>query len=544
MSITVEEALKTEGMKRSKLIAGEKGLKREIRCIDTMEMPDIKPWLQKNEFLMTTGYSIQGVENGLLELLDYLHESGAAGLAITTQFIGGFTDEVKQRADELQLPLVEIPSDVPFIQMTNPLMKAIVDKQNQMLEFSNSMNQQFVELEINGGGFQDITNVLHNLTGYDVLITDLTCKMLAFSQGEEIWLKKYVLENRSDGNIFVKDPAQYMETEDEEEKRSDVITEKRKWIKKTVYARKKAAGYIFMFYPECDTIDKLKIIAMHHAAVSTALEFAKRKALANNQQLLDNNFFGDLLEGSIQSEEEIYHRSKALKWPIPYRIMSFDIRKFEEWAKGRDELDIQEIKEEIAVMVKNQMFNRGIYCIVTVKSDVFSCIISTDYEVKLLKCAAKDILDISRRNWNLVLTAGISSEFKQFSKLKEAFLECNDAIKIGRMHNDNQVVYAQDVLLERTFMKMGKNDFFQSYVKDILGKLQEYDRKNGVNLMETLESLIDHMGARNETAKALFLHRNTLAYRIKKIEALTGYDLENNNNLFMLGLALKLRYFI
>ena len=91
---------------------------------------------------------------------------------------------------------------------------------------------------------------------------------------------------------------------------------------------------------------------------------------------------------------------------------------------------------------------------------------------------------------------------------------------------------------------MCKDPFYKEYTNGILSQLLEYDKKNEGHLLETLETLIAHMGVRNTTAESLFLHRNTLAYRIKKIESLCGYSLDDSDNLFKLGLALKMRHYI
>ena len=41
-------------------------------------------------------------------------------------------------------------------------------------------------------------------------------------------------------------------------------------------------------------------------------------------------------------------------------------------------------------------------------------------------------------------------------------------------------------------------------------------------------------------AKALFLHRGTLTYRLKKIQAFTSLDLEDSDTIFYLNLSLRI----
>ena len=54
---------------------------------------------------------------------------------------------------------------------------------------------------------------------------------------------------------------------------------------------------------------------------------------------------------------------------------------------------------------------------------------------------------------------------------------------------------------------------------------------------------MNNLGARNVTANALHLHRNTLIYRIKKIENQTGYDLSDPNSILEIALALRIKKF-
>ena len=52
------------------------------------------------------------------------------------------------------------------------------------------------------------------------------------------------------------------------------------------------------------------------------------------------------------------------------------------------------------------------------------------------------------------------------------------------------------------------------------------------------------MGIKSNTAQELFIHRNTLAYRLKFIEKLINYDLSNTENLFSLGVVIKAQKYI
>ncbi len=544
MSITVKEALETEGMKRCKLVAGKAGRYREIQCIDTMEMPDIAPWLRKHELLMTTGYSIQNVEGGVVKLLKNLDEVEGAGLAVTTQFLGEISEEAKQIADILQMPLIEIPSDLPFIEMTTPLMKAIVDKQNQMLEFSDSMNKKFIDLEINGGGFQEIANVLNELTGYTTYIVNIKYEIVAEKRKlntQEISLTRGV-ERLNTQKMRYMDI--YEQLQDGIEQQVRLGSKEFQVIKKKIIVKRKTEGYVLLL-AEKSEMNYLKMIALQHAINSAAIEFSKMKAMEESQQVLDNNLFLDLLSNNIQNNEEIYQRTKSLKWPeAPIRLLYMEVCSSEEFVKGKSEYELQNFKEEIVSDIKRIILLQGMKGTITFKSDTFTCIFSEIYDKKMIKVLAGNIVSQIGKKYNIEITVGISDAWYRYMDIIHAYQECKDAVKIGKIYAKQKIIFIQDVLVERIFAQIGNSAGVNNHIEKVLGALFEYDKKNKGNLVDTLEILIENMGAKNITAEQLHLHRNSLSYRLKKIESLTGISLEDSKNLLSLGLILKIRHFI
>lgn len=77
-----------------------------------------------------------------------------------------------------------------------------------------------------------------------------------------------------------------------------------------------------------------------------------------------------------------------------------------------------------------------------------------------------------------------------------------------------------------------------------LKRLLDYDEAHHANLYETLEAYLCHDGSLKGTAEQLYLHRNTVAYRIGKAEKLVPYDLKDWEQRFTVFLACHIhRYF-
>ena len=93
-------------------------------------------------------------------------------------------------------------------------------------------------------------------------------------------------------------------------------------------------------------------------------------------------------------------------------------------------------------------------------------------------------------------------------------------------------------------MRDENKTYYQQFLYNTVAKLEEYDRINNTDLMHTLLILVENIGVRSKTAEALFLHRNTLLSRIRRIEEITGSDLSQGEKLIEFGIAMKLRSII
>jgi DNA-binding PucR family transcriptional regulator len=81
-------------------------------------------------------------------------------------------------------------------------------------------------------------------------------------------------------------------------------------------------------------------------------------------------------------------------------------------------------------------------------------------------------------------------------------------------------------------------------VEETLGPLVEHDSRYGTHLVSTVESFVGHAGRLRETAGEIFVHRNTLAYRLQKAADLLGVDLKDADKQLTIQMALRARRFL
>jgi DNA-binding PucR family transcriptional regulator len=90
-----------------------------------------------------------------------------------------------------------------------------------------------------------------------------------------------------------------------------------------------------------------------------------------------------------------------------------------------------------------------------------------------------------------------------------------------------------DELLEALARSGGLSAF-----RELVRPLEDYDREHNSDLIRTLSVFFDMNANASETAERLFLHRNSLAYRLDRIRQITGLDLKSPETRLALQLGL------
>jgi len=129
----------------------------------------------------------------------------------------------------------------------------------------------------------------------------------------------------------------------------------------------------------------------------------------------------------------------------------------------------------------------------------------------------------------------------EFEDYRKSFQEAWKAASILRdLGRQGENVGFEDLGIYALLWESGNKEQLKDYALSILGHLVDYDREHNTNFLWTLELFLDNKCSLSETAKSAFLHINTLRYRIKRIEELTGIDLSSNEGRFQAQLSIKL----
>ena len=136
---------------------------------------------------------------------------------------------------------------------------------------------------------------------------------------------------------------------------------------------------------------------------------------------------------------------------------------------------------------------------------------------------------------------GVSSELKDFLHIPQGYTQAVAALDLGKKSQSMIWCYRfDDYLLEYILSQTSHQISPKLLVSSRLDALIQYDQENKTELYRTLQVYLEHERNSLQTAKALFIHRSSLVYRLERIQKITKIDLDNPKNRLLLQICFLL----
>jgi sugar diacid utilization regulator len=142
--------------------------------------------------------------------------------------------------------------------------------------------------------------------------------------------------------------------------------------------------------------------------------------------------------------------------------------------------------------------------------------------------------------YRLQLAVGLSGAHRRPVAGPQALQEAIDALGAAQRGIDAQGLVLFEELSGRFRLLQGQSgEALADIARRSVAPLLEYDARRHTHLLDTLRTLLDNHFAIQPTAEALFIHRNTLQKRMRRIETLLDVDLADIDDLMELYLGLR-----
>lgn len=524
MKVTVREALSLWFLRDAKIIAGMGGLGREITSVNIMEVPDIEHYVKPGELLLTTAYPIKDDEGGQARLVPALNDRGLSGLAIKPKrFINEIPDVMIQQADALDFPLIQLPQDAKFNEILVPLVSEIINRQAARLRRTDEIHKKLTQIVLRGESLDKILETLGEIIQRPVSIHSQSFDVIA-SWG----LEKIPLEPGSAKELA----ADYWH--------SHAVNSRPLCKLFEVMVAGETYAYLSVWSIQGD-IPEIDIYAVEEALTVIALEITKREAVLEVERHYKNQFILSLIFKPEGSRENIIAKAETLGIDLsgPFRVVVLEAPDLNRaylpsiTDARRKKRALLEITGQVlqALAQGSQVFDVDNRFVI-----LYKCRHNDDSYRGVLNRLIGDCTAAVRVQVN----AGASSYLQDVLDIGKGYNEAVDALTVCSMLSPGGLTVYTDIGVYKVLLALKDDLRVNSFYEEVLGKLFEQDRRSGGELLHTLKVHLSTNMNINETSRRLYLHYNTVRYRLDKIAEQTGYNLQLPEDRFMLEMALKL----
>lgn len=114
------------------------------------------------------------------------------------------------------------------------------------------------------------------------------------------------------------------------------------------------------------------------------------------------------------------------------------------------------------------------------------------------------------------------------------------AFRLGQQFHPEHVIYAySDYICQHIGGILSQYSNVMNFCHPAVEKIRDYDAKHDSHLLETLKEYLTYPDTPGQAAQNLFIHKNTLFYRMAKIKELFSLNLSNGEERLLLHLSLK-----
>jgi purine catabolism regulator len=153
---------------------------------------------------------------------------------------------------------------------------------------------------------------------------------------------------------------------------------------------------------------------------------------------------------------------------------------------------------------------------------------------------AQAVIDLAAKEFpESVIRCGIGTPAADLGGWQLSFRQAGQALDMARRLGQRKPLYYMDLSVYRLLLQFEDHPELKAFVQETLGPILNHE--NGDEFLATLEEFFAHHGNLSQTADSLFIHRNTLTYRMDRLASISQLDLENPDTRLAVQLALRIR---
>ncbi|MBW8010716.1 MAG: hypothetical protein FVQ83_05655 [Chloroflexi bacterium] len=408
----------------------------------------------------------------------------------------------------------------------------MTNQRETYLEQRLRIHSRLSKISAAGEKIEGLARAMHEFTGRGILIQDKRLNVITEFPSpdlDSVWVDiKYQLRNSETLPKSLQDRTQAMH---QSAVSNQEIAGGIARIISPIIVGDVARGYLSIIGMEGD-FDILDQAVAEEGALICAVEMSRTKAVRETVKKLQ----GDLLTALIQ--EDLSPRDAGL-W---IQTMGLDPKKEHVAMQFTWNSPSPPSLRRLETIINGEVVRSGAKVLLNPTGSIVICFCQVSPGESRPKTAidlAESILAQANTEYpEAKARCGIGTAANDLNKWHRSFREAGHSLEMACRLDENQPMFYPDLSVYRLLLLIENDPELIEFHEGILGRLRNHD--GGDNFIHTLEAYFSNNTNLSQSAKALFIHRNTLSYRIQRIEEITGLDLNNPEHSLAIQLALRI----
>lgn len=532
--LTVKQALELDVLHDVKVVAGRRGLDRQIRWCHIIDNPEIVRWIQGGELLLTTGYGWPEVEQTSRRTIRALNGKRLAAILFDPgPFLGEIPANVVDEAGRLELPILVAPRKLRFADVTQAVGRELIRRQYQIIERADRYHRQITAAAVEARDLNDIARTVCALTRRAVAIEDAELRLLAHADcgaersergpgpagtGRASGASMPLLGSR-DARVFR-----------ERLRGADGAVRLDGRAACAIRAGTELLGYLWILEGAAPLGD-LELRVAEHGSMVAALHILRQRSLAAVEARIGHTVVDALIRGGVP-EEDLIERARLVGFDPAgcYAVMIVSLADPSGGCSRKWPLTTREEfyrREHSAQIVRRLLAQERLPILITYSLNRIVCLVSVSrmrYEAEWLRRFAELVEDhLAASDGVPPALIAVGTTHAGLSGIAKGYWEADRAIGLAKC--DDRVLFFEDLTLAHLLSQITDTTSLAAVYQRTLGPLLAGPK--GRALRETLWAVVDAGFNREIAAAALGIHRNTMRGRLERIQTLLGRPLDD-----------------
>jgi purine catabolism regulator len=503
--ITVRDVIRLALPPGTSVVAGSASLTHQVSWVVTQRAtPPVFLNLRGGELALVSVAAALALDDRLT--LDHLVERLAHVPIAAIGVLGEVSDSARQAADEARVPLLHLPDDTSLSEVEREIQRLVGDYEAQIERRAAQFGNQLTQRALSGAGLNGLLDLLAERTGQSVGCYSVTGEPRLLRGRGSARVALQTLRPTGPGNM--------------------AHLGQQIWVQ-PLGAGGDRLGMLALAGASLDDWDRM---AAQQAAAAIALELAKEQAVQAAEERLRGDFVQAVLMGPPGDGEALLRRGQELGYDLrkPHAALLCSVGQSDEALSNR-----------AAALLGNGLQALSIPAPLMRRDDGALCFVPINGRGPRLREIAERLQTRLAADLPAVVLA-FGKEAGSVAAWPRSLREAEQALVLGRQLFDHaRVIDFSDLGVYRLLVLLRESPELWEFYRNTLAALAEYDRKQAAELLKTLDAFFAGLGNLARTAELLHVHRNTLLYRLKRIEEISGLDLEDPEERLALWLALK-----